>query len=311
MGIMGTTGTPATSPILGKRKRPPARPQIALGYVGSDPASFGGGRTPFEQAHASGLVPSQPQQMTDAQLLRPSGAAGQAYDRRLQNQAPGGMAMAGARARETASAGAALLNPWKQAPAATPGPGIEWQPDLMKQIVGQNNAVRGIAPGQAGTIDHTAPNLFSYGEQLPGGARGRYVGPGAIQPDSAGRALVAGPDLATQRRILPLQQEVAQGQTGLLQTQAAGQMASMAPALMQQQVVEQQRAEVLERMNQIAQLYPDPADKQRIAQLMEQLQTGQQIQPGWWEWLKNVLGERMLNFLKGVMGEGRGGGGGY
>ena len=302
MGIMGTTGTPATSPILGKRKRPPARPSIALGYVGSNPASFGGGRTPFEQAHASGLVPSQPQQMTDAQLLRPSGAAGQAYDRRLQNQAPGGMAMAGARARETASAGAALLNPWKQAPAATPGPGIEWQPDLMKQIVGQNNAVRGIAPGQAGTIDHTAPNLFSYGEQLSGGARGRYVGPGAIQPDSAGRALVAGPDLATQRRILPLQQEVAQGQTGLLQTQAAGQMATMAPGLMQQQAVGQQRAQAYERLNQIAQLYPDPADKQRIAEVMEKLETGQEVPPGWWEWLTGVLGQGVVDLFRRFAG---------
>jgi len=306
MGIMGTTGTPATSPILGKRKRPPARPQIALGYVGSDPASFGGGRTPFEQAHASGLVPSQPQQMTDAQLLRPSGAAGQAYDRRLQNQAPGGMAMAGARARETASAGAALLNPWKQAPAATPGPGIEWQPDLMKQIVGQNNAVRGIAPGQAGTIDHTAPNLFSYGEQLSGGARGRYVGPGAIQPDSAGRALVAGPDLAAQRRMLPLQQEVAQGQTGLLQTQAAGQMATMAPGLMQQQAVGQQRAQAYERLNQIAQLYPDPADKQRIAEVMEKLETGQEVPPGWWDWLTSVLGQGVVDIFRRITGGGGG-----
>ena len=131
MGIMGTTGTPATSPILGKRKRPPARPQIALGYVGSDPASFGGGRTPFEQAHASGQVPSQPQQMTDAQLLRPSGAAGQAYDRRLQNQAPGGMAAAGA------NAGAALMG--------TPRPFAVTEPTQ----IGYEAAQLGYHPGHA------------------------------------------------------------------------------------------------------------------------------------------------------------------
>lgn len=302
MGLMDDQ----TTPTLAKRKRPPARPDPERWLASLPPRPAN--ETPEAAAarRTAGLAAvgqRPPQPMTDAQLLRPEGAAGQAYDRRLLNEAPGGMAAAGARANPAA----ALL----AQPERTVQPAIEWQPDLMKQIVAQNNAVRGIAPGQAGTVDYTAPNLFSYGEQQPGGARGRYVGPGAIRPDAAGQALVAGPDLATQRRMLPLQQEVAQGQTGLLQTQAAGQMAAMAPALMQQGVAGQQQAQAFERLQQIAEMYTDPADKQRIGQLAEAVHTGQPIPETWWPWLKKVLGEQMLNYLQRVMGKGPGGGGGY
>jgi len=146
-------------------------PTPGLGYVGSNPAAFGGGRTPQQQASISGQAPTHPA-MTDAQLLRPEGTAGQAYDRRLLGEAPGGKAVQGA------NAGVALLRSAAESvgrtyPREEPGPGTSWNPDLMKQIVGASNARRGIEPGQAGTIVKDALSLNPPG--TPGG--GTYIGP--------------------------------------------------------------------------------------------------------------------------------------
>jgi len=325
MGLMTTRKrTPAASPILGPRKKPPVRPDSAtqrwaagqgpmpgLGYVGSDPRGFGGGREA-----ASARAPGPPKRYTDAELLATgrTGADLQAYSQRAANAAPGGAAAGAALMRQgidrRAAASVGRVPPDAAGRALVGGaPTTPWQPDLMKQITATTNTARGIAPGAAGAINYSAPNLFTYpeGGHAPGASRGRFVGPGAIQPGKGGQAAPAGPDLQTQARQLgwrpgPMQrpatpQDVAGMGTALLKTQAEGQIASMAPEMVKAQ-------QVFQQLNQIAEMYPDPADRQRIAQVVERLVTGQEIPPGWWEWIISVTGQAGIALYQRFFGGG-------
>jgi len=160
-----------------------------------------------------------------------------------------------------------------------------------------------------------------------GGQRWAYLHGGTAAVEAYRQARAAGADEASARGAATMVQgqQAAGGapltRSDILTRQVAGQagrrmlaagagraeaetrLAEALPGMATARIQQQRQMQIMEQFSQLAEMYPNDADKQRIAEIAERLITGQDVPPGWWEWIIRVMGQAGLALYRSIFGE--------